>query len=143
MLYVTCEQFINDFVEIYAGKNGYNYDRVAEFKKNIEKIDTLLIDDIQFLETALKSQQEFFNIFNELTTNNKQIVLCSDRSPDDLRKLEDRLRTRFTSGLPVDIQPPDFELRLNIIKNKIVEKVWLLIFLMRLLNILPVIALLI
>ena len=122
VLYVTCEQFINDFVEIYAGKNGYNYDRVAEFKKKYRKIDTLLIDDIQFLETALKSQQEFFNIFNELTTNNKQIVLCSDRSPDDLRKLEDRLRTRFTSGLPVDIQPPDFELRLNIIKNKIVEK---------------------
>ena len=122
VLYVTCEQFINDFVEIYAGKNGYNYDMVAEFKKKYRKIDTLLIDDIQFLETALKSQQEFFNIFNELTTNNKQIVLCSDRSPDDLRKLEDRLRTRFTSGLPVDIQPPDFELRLNIIKNKIVEK---------------------
>lgn len=122
VLYVTCEQFINDFVEIYAGKNGYNYDKVAEFKKKYRKIDTLLIDDIQFLETALKSQQEFFNIFNELTTNNKQIVLCSDRSPDDLRKLEDRLRTRFTSGLPVDIQPPDFELRLNIIKNKIVEK---------------------
>ena len=122
VLYVTCEQFINDFVEIYAGKNGYNYDRVAEFKKKYRKIDTLLIDDIQFLETALKSQQEFFNIFNELTTNNKQIVLCSARSPDDLRKLEDRLRTRFTSGLPVDIQPPDFELRLNIIKNKIVEK---------------------
>ena len=122
VLYVTCEQFINDFVEIYAGKNGYNYDRVAEFKKKYRKIDTLLIDDIQFLETALKSQQEFFNIFNELTTNNKQIVLCSERSPDDLRKLEDRLSTRFTSGLPVDIQPPDFELRLNIIKNKIVEK---------------------
>ena len=122
VLYVTCEQFINDFVEIYAGRNGYNYDKVTEFKKKYRKIDTLLIDDIQFLETALKSQQEFFNIFNELTTNNKQIVLCSDRSPDDLRKLEDRLRTRFTSGLPVDIQPPDFELRLNIIKNKIVEK---------------------
>ena len=122
VLYVTCEQFINDFVEIYASRNGYNYDKVTEFKKKYRKIDTLLIDDIQFLETALKSQQEFFNIFNELTTNNKQIVLCSDRSPDDLRKLEDRLRTRFTSGLPVDIQPPDFELRLNIIKNKIVEK---------------------
>ena len=122
VLYVTCEQFINDFVEIYAGRNGYNYDKVTEFKKKYRKIDTLLIDDIQFLENALKSQQEFFNIFNELTTNNKQIVLCSDRSPDDLRKLEDRLRTRFTSGLPVDIQPPDFELRLNIIKNKIVEK---------------------
>ena len=122
VLYVTCEQFINDFVEIYASRNGYNYDKVTEFKKKYRKIDALLIDDIQFLETALKSQQEFFNIFNELTTNNKQIVLCSDRSPDDLRKLEDRLRTRFTSGLPVDIQPPDFELRLNIIKNKIVEK---------------------
>lgn len=120
VLYVTCEQFINDFVEM--SKSGNDYDRVAEFKKKYRKIDALLIDDIQFLESAIKSQQEFFNIFNELTTNNKQIVLCSDRSPDDLRKLEDRLRTRFTSGLPVDIQPPDFDLRLNIIKNKIVEK---------------------
>ena len=120
VLYVTCEQFINDFVEM--SKSANNYDRVSEFKKKYRKIDALLIDDIQFLESAIKSQQEFFNIFNELTTNNKQIVLCSDRSPDDLRKLEDRLRTRFTSGLPVDIQPPDFELRLNIIKNKIVEK---------------------
>ena len=103
-------------------KSANNYDRVSEFKKKYRKIDALLIDDIQFLESAIKSQQEFFNIFNELTTNNKQIVLCSDRSPDDLRKLEDRLRTRFTSGLPVDIQPPDFDLRLNIIKNKIIEK---------------------
>ena len=120
VLYVTCEQFINDFVEM--SKSGNDYDRVAEFKKKYRKIDALLIDDIQFLESAIKSQQEFFNIFNELTTNNKQIILCSDRSPDDLRKLEDRLRTRFTSGLPVDIQPPDFDLRLNIIKNKIVEK---------------------
>lgn len=120
VLYVTCEQFINDFVEM--SKSGSDYERVAEFKKKYRKVDALLLDDIQFLESAIKSQQEFFNIFNELTTNNKQIVLCSDRSPDDLRKLEDRLRTRFTSGLPVDIQPPDFELRLNIIKNKIVEK---------------------
>lgn len=120
VLYVTCEQFINDFVEM--SKSGSDYDRVADFKKKYRKVDALLLDDIQFLESAIKSQQEFFNIFNELTTNNKQIVLCSDRSPDDLRKLEDRLRTRFTSGLPVDIQPPDFDLRLNIIKNKIVEK---------------------
>lgn len=120
VLYVTCEQFINDFVEM--SKSGSDYERVAEFKKKYRKVDALLLDDIQFLESAIKSQHEFFNIFNELTTNNKQIVLCSDRSPDDLRKLEDRLRTRFTSGLPVDIQPPDFELRLNIIKNKIVEK---------------------
>ena len=120
VLYVTCEQFINDFVEMSRSVNDYN--KVEDFKKKYRSIDALLIDDIQFLESAIKSQQEFFNIFNELTTNNKQIVLCSDRSPDDLRKLEDRLRTRFTSGLPVDIQPPDFELRLNIIKNKIVEK---------------------
>ena len=120
VLYVTCEQFINDFVEMSRSVTDYN--KVEQFKKKYRSIDALLIDDIQFLESAIKSQQEFFNIFNELTTNNKQIVLCSDRSPDDLRKLEDRLRTRFTSGLPVDIQPPDFDLRLNIIKNKIVEK---------------------
>lgn len=122
VLYVTCEQFINDFVEMSKASGANNYELVSEFKQKYRSIDALLIDDIQFLESAIKSQQEFFNIFNELTTNNKQIILCSDRSPDDLRKLEDRLRTRFTSGLPVDIQPPDFDLRLSIIKNKIVEK---------------------
>ena len=80
-----------------------------------------MIDDIQYLEIANKTQQEFFNTFNELHTNNKQIIISSDRSPDDLKQLEDRLRTRFTWGLMVDIMPPNFELRLSIINKKIEE----------------------
>ena len=78
-----------------------------------------MIDDIQYLEIANKTQQEFFNTFNELHTNNKQIIISSDRSPDDLKQLEERLRTRFTWGLMVDIMPPNYELRLSIIDKKI------------------------
>ena len=78
-----------------------------------------MIDDIQYLEIANKTQQEFFNTFNELHTNNKQIIISSDRSPDDLNKLEERLRTRFNWGLTIDILPPDFQLRLDIIDKKI------------------------
>ena len=78
-----------------------------------------MIDDIQYLEIANKTQQEFFNTFNELHCNNKQIVISSDRSPDDLKKLEERLRTRFNWGLTIDILPPDFKLRMDIIDKKI------------------------
>ena len=78
-----------------------------------------MIDDIQYLEIASKTQQEFFNTFNELHTQNKQIIISSDRSPDDLKKLEERLRTRFNWGLTIDILPPDFELRMAILDKKI------------------------
>ena len=78
-----------------------------------------MIDDIQYLEIAHKTQQEFFNTFNDLYTNNKQIIIASDRSPDDLKKLEERLRTRFVWGLIVNILPPDYQLRMDIIDRKI------------------------
>lgn len=119
VLYVTSEKFVDDFLQIYRNKNENNFETVDLFKKKYRDLDVLMIDDIQYLESANKTQQEFFNTFNELYSNNKQIVICSDRSPEDLKKLEDRLRTRFNSGLTVDILPPDYQLRMNIIDKKI------------------------
>ncbi|MGE5456118.1 MAG: chromosomal replication initiator protein DnaA [Ignavibacteriales bacterium] len=120
VLYITSDDFVNDFVEIYKHKVAKNnFDIVDNFKKKYRDLDVLIIDDIQYLEIAPTSQQEFFNTFNELHNSKKQIIIASDRSPDDLRKLEDNLRTRFNWGLTVDILPPDFDLRMNIIDNKI------------------------
>ena len=119
VLYVTTEKFVNDFVKTYRDKKeGDNIDTVDEFKNKYRDVDVLIIDDIQYFEVASKTQQEFFNTFNELHSKNKQIIISSDRSPNDLKKLEDRLRTRFAWGLSVDILPPDFDLRMNIINNK-------------------------
>lgn len=120
VLYVTSEKFVNDFLNICrTNKNDNNFELIDEFKAKYRDIDVLMIDDIQYLEIANKTQQEFFNTFNELHNKNKQIIISSDRSPDDLKKLEDRLRTRFNWGLTVDILPPDFNLRMNIIDKKI------------------------
>ena len=120
VLYVTSDQFINDFVEINKkDKNDTNYDYVEYFKNKYRNIDVLIIDDIQFLGSAAQTQQEFFHTFNKLYDDNKQIIISSDRSPDDLKILEDRLRTRFGWGLSVNIFPPDFDLRKNILSKKI------------------------
>lgn len=123
VLYVTCEQFVNDFIELYRkNKEDNNFINVDNFKNKYRSVDVLIIDDIQYLEIANKTQQEFFNTFNDLHSNNKQIIITSDRSPDDLKKLEERLRTRFNWGITVDITPPDFDLRLAIINKKINDK---------------------
>ena len=123
VLYVTCEQFVNDFISLYRkNKSENNVENVDNFKMKYRSIDVLIIDDIQYLEIAATTQQEFFNTFNDLHANNKQIIIASDRSPDDLKKLEERLRTRFTWGISVDIMPPDFELRMAIIDKKIKDK---------------------
>ena len=119
VLYVTTDTFVNDFLKIYRKNEGSNFDTVDSFKNKYRNVDVLMIDDIQYLEIAHKTQQEFFNTFNDLYTNNKQIIIASDRSPDDLKRLEERLRTRFVWGLIVNIQPPDYQLRMNIIDNKI------------------------
>ena len=120
VLYVTSEKFVDDFLNIYRqNKEENNLDAINEFKKKYRDIDVLMIDDIQYLEIASKTQQEFFNTFNELHCNNKQIIISSDRSPDDLKKLEERLRTRFNWGLTIDILPPDFQLRMDIRDKKI------------------------
>lgn len=119
VLYVTSEKFVNDFLNMCRTNKDNNFELVDDFKTKYRDIDVLIIDDIQFLESANKTQQEFFNTFNELHNKNKQIIIASDRSPDDLQKLEDRLRTRFNWGLTVNIFPPDFNLRMNIIDKKI------------------------
>ena len=122
VLYVTSEKFVNDFLQICKKNKDNNFEITENFKNKYRNIDVLMIDDIQYLEIANTTQQEFFNTFNELHQNNKQIIISSDRSPDDLKKLEDRLRTRFNWGLTIDILPPDFQLRMDIIEKKIEEQ---------------------
>lgn len=120
VLYTTSEMFKDDYINIINSENkGNNIQIAADFKKKYREVDVLIIDDIQYLVGAEKTQQEFFHTFNALHQANKQIIISSDRSPDDLKLLEERLRSRFMWGLPVDIYPPDFELRCKIIKSKI------------------------
>ena len=119
VLYVTSDQFINDFLGLNKrDKEGTNFDYVDLFKDKYRNIDVLIIDDIQFLGNAPKTQNEFFHTFNTLYDDKKQIIISSDSSPDDLKHLEDRLRTRFNWGLKVNIFPPDNELRKEILRKK-------------------------
>ena len=121
VLYVTSEQFISDFLNINKkDESGTNFNYIDSFKSKYRGVDVLIIDDIQFLGGATQTQQEFFNTFNNLYDDNKQIIISSDRSPDDLKKLEDRLRTRFNWGLSVNIYPPDYEMRVEILRKKII-----------------------
>ena len=121
VLYVTSDQFIQDFVGINKrDEKGVNFNYVDFFKNKYRNVDVLIIDDIQFLGGATQTQQEFFHTFNTLYNDSKQIIISSDRSPDDLKLLEDRLRTRFCWGLTVNIFPPDFNLRTQIIRRKII-----------------------
>ena len=120
VLYITCDNFVSDFVEICRKNNDKNnMDAIKQFKNKYRDIDVLMIDDIHNLVGAVSAQQEFFNTFNELYNNEKQIIISSDRSPDDIKKLEERLKTRFNWGLQVNILPPDFKLRMDILNKKI------------------------
>ncbi len=120
VLYVTSDQFIDDFSKISRrDDNKNNFDYADYFKNKYRSLDVLIIDDIQFLATTQKTQEEFFHTFNALYNDNKQIIISSDRSPNDLKSLEDRLKTRFCWGLTVDIYPPELELRKNILRKKI------------------------
>ena len=124
VLYVTSEQFKEEFIEMTRKDNGKNnFTLIDEFKRKYRDIDLLIIDDIQLLGTASGTQQEFFHTFNNLFNDKKQIIISSDRSVNDLKLLEDRLKTRFISGLTVNISPPDYNLRINIVKNKLKEHV--------------------
>lgn len=121
VLYVTSEQFVDEFVKTNRkDESGTNFNYVEFFKDKYRNIDVLIIDDIQYLGGAQQSQQEFFHTFNNLFNDSKQIIVSSDRSPDDLKQLEDRLRTRFSWGLRVNISPPDYNLRKDILKKKII-----------------------
>lgn len=114
--YVTCEQFANSYISslLSPSKNK----SIMEFRENYRNLDILMVDDIQFLSRGKEIQEEFFNTFNELILNKKQIVLCSDRPPKEISTLEDRLRTRFSSGLIHDISQPDLETRIAILRKK-------------------------
>lgn len=119
VLYVTSDDFVNDFISVIRNKDKDNFELINTFKNKYRNIDVLLIDDIQFLENATATQQEFFHTFNELYNSNKQIIIASDRSVNDLKLLEERLRTRFAWGLTANIFPPDYDLRMSIIRKKI------------------------
>ena len=118
VLYATCEQFTNQMVESISRGKGSG----ADFRKKYRNVDVLLIDDVQFLARKQATQNEFFHTFNELVMQNKQVVLTSDRPPREIEVLEDRLRTRFEGGLLADVQSPDVETKIAILKRKAEEQ---------------------
>jgi chromosomal replication initiator protein len=112
IVYIKGDDFTNDFI------SAIQINKSMEFREKYRMADLLLVDDIQFIAGKERTQEEFFHTFNSLYESGKQIVMTSDRPPKEIALLEDRLRTRFESGLITDIQPPEFETRMAIIKNK-------------------------
>ncbi|MBQ9566278.1 MAG: chromosomal replication initiator protein DnaA [Synergistaceae bacterium] len=116
VLYLSAEKFVNEFV------TDIRTNRMPQFKERYRKIDILLMDDIQFFGNKEGSQEEFFHTFNDLRDDNKQIVICSDRQPSELKDIEERLTSRFAWGLVTDIQPPDLETRIAILQKKAMSR---------------------
>ena len=115
--YIRCEDFTNQLISaLHDGKLGIG--SIDNFRNRFRNTDVLLIDDIQFIAGKEQTQEEFFNTFNSLYQNKKQIVVTCDRPPKDIKLLDDRLRSRFEGGLVADITPPDFETKVGIIRNK-------------------------
>ena len=112
ILYMTSESFTNELISAIQQKKTF------EFREKIRKVDVLMVDDIQFIAGRESTQQEFFNTFNELHNDNKQIILTSDKPPKDIQRLEERLCSRFEWGLVADIQRPDVDTRVAILREK-------------------------
>ncbi len=112
VMYVTSETFTNELI------NAIQQDKRLEFRRRFRNVDILMIDDVQFISKSQATQEEFFNTFNTLHNANKQIVISSDRPPKEIAKLEERLCSRFEWGLIADIQPPDVETRIAILRNR-------------------------
>ena len=112
IVYIKGDDFINEFIELIRAGRG------SDFRAKYREADLLLVDDVQFVAGKEQVQNEFFHTFNKLYEEHKQIVMTSDRKPSDMLTLEDRLKTRFEWGLLADIQPPDYETRMAILKNK-------------------------
>lgn len=112
IVYITFEKFLNEFIQ------SIQKTKTNEFRNRYRNVDILLVDDIQFITGAEKTQEEFFHTFNHLHSSSKQIIISSDRPPKEIATLEDRLRSRFEWGLITDIQPPDYETRIAILRKK-------------------------
>ncbi len=112
ILYTTSENFLNDYIDSMRNKTP------EQFRNRYRNLDVLLIDDIQFIAGKGGIQEEFFNTFNALINNNRQIIISSDKPPRDINDLEDRIRSRFEGGLMVEIEPPNFETRMAILRKK-------------------------
>ena len=113
VLFISSETFTNELIESIVKKTG-----TFDLKNRMRNVDVLMVDDIQFLSRTVTTQEEFFNTFNDLHTRGKQIILSSDRPPSEIPTIEERLRSRFEWGLTVDIQKPDYETRLAILRKK-------------------------
>lgn len=121
VLYTTCDKFTNEIIDNMITKNG-GRDKDALFRAHYRSADVLLVDDIQFIAKKPATQEAFFHTFNELYAQNKQIVITSDRPPQEIATLMERLRNRFEGGLMADVQPPDLETKIAILKRKALER---------------------